>query len=86
MTPYAKLSAEERKAEYARLRKEFDDLKAKGLQLNMARGKPGKNQLDMVSEDLFNTEMERWYADLHAKYPVTIGTSKYLPLSMTLGG
>ena len=40
----------------------------------------------LVSEDLFNTEMERWYADLHAKYPVTIGTSKYLPLSMTLGG
>jgi len=53
MTPYAKLTAEERKEEYARLRKEFDNLKAKGLQLNMARGKPGKNQLDMISEDLF---------------------------------
>lgn len=53
MTPYAKLTAEERKVEYARLRKEFDALKAKGLQLNMARGKPGKNQLDLISEDLF---------------------------------
>ena len=40
----------------------------------------------LVSDALFNEEMERWYADLHAKYPVTIGTSKYLPMNMTLGG
>ena len=50
MTAYAKLSAEERKAEYARLQKEFEDLKARGLNLNMARGKPGKAQLDLVSD------------------------------------
>ena len=52
MTAYAKLSAEERKAEYARLRQEFEDLKARGLKLNMARGKPGKAQLDLVSDIL----------------------------------
>ena len=40
----------ERRAEYARLQKEFDDLKARGLSLNMARGKPGKAQLDLVSD------------------------------------
>jgi DNA-binding transcriptional MocR family regulator len=53
MIAYAKMSAEERKAEYARLQKEFENLKASGLNLNMARGKPGKAQLDLVS-DIFN--------------------------------
>ncbi len=47
---YSQMSAEERRAEYARLQKAFDDLKAKGLNLNMARGKPGKAQLDLVSD------------------------------------
>ena len=46
---YSQMSAEERKAEYARLQKEFDDLKAKGLNLNMARGKPSKQQLDLAN-------------------------------------
>ena len=50
MTAYSKLTAEERKAEYARARREYEDLKAMGLQLNMARGKPGKAQLDLVSD------------------------------------
>ena len=50
MTAYSKLTAEERKAEYARARREYEDLKARGLQLNMARGKPGKAQLDLVSD------------------------------------
>ena len=30
----------------------FDDLKAQALKLNMARGKPGKEQLDLVSDIL----------------------------------
>ena len=53
MIAYSKMSAEERKAEYARLQKEFEELKASGLNLNMARGKPGKAQLDLVS-DIFD--------------------------------
>ena len=53
MTAYPQMTAEERKAEYARLQKEFDELKARGLNLNMARGKPGKAQLDLVS-DIFS--------------------------------
>ena len=52
MIAYPKMNAEERKAEYARLQKEFEDLKASGLKLNMARGKPGKAQLDLVSDIL----------------------------------
>ena len=50
MTLYSQLSQAERAAEYLRLKKEFEALKARGLKLNMARGKPGKKQLDLVSD------------------------------------
>ena len=53
MTAYPKMTAEERKAEYAKVTKEYEGLKARGLKLNMARGKPGKAQLDLVS-DIFS--------------------------------
>ena len=53
MTAYSKMTAEERKAEYAKVSREYEDLKARGLKLNMARGKPGKAQLDLVS-DIFS--------------------------------
>ena len=53
MTAYSKMTAEERKAEYAKVTQEYEDLKARGLKLNMARGKPGKAQLDLVS-DIFS--------------------------------
>ena len=53
MTAYPKMTAEERKAEYAKVTKEYEDLKARGLKLNMARGKPGKAKLDLVS-DIFS--------------------------------
>ena len=53
MKPYAALTPAERKDEYARLQAGFDAWKAKGLRLNMARGKPGKQQLDLVS-DIFD--------------------------------
>lgn len=40
MTAYPKMTAEERKAEYAEVTREYEELKARGLNLNMARGKP----------------------------------------------
>ncbi len=49
MKEYSLLSAEERKAEYARTRAEYEAVRAKGLDLDMSRGKPGKEQLDLVS-------------------------------------
>ncbi|MEY8388550.1 aminotransferase class I/II-fold pyridoxal phosphate-dependent enzyme [Oscillospiraceae bacterium 38-13] len=49
MKPYAQLTPEERAGEYARLQDELEVLKGKGLSLNMARGKPGKAQLNLVS-------------------------------------
>ena len=50
MRPYAQLTPAERGEEYARLQGELEALKSKGLALNMARGKPGKAQLDLVSD------------------------------------
>lgn len=47
---YTKLTAAEWKAEYDKTLAEFESWKAKGLALNMARGKPGKAQLDLVSD------------------------------------
>ena len=44
MKPYAQLTPAERNAEYLRLQADFASLKARGLSLNMARGKPGKQQ------------------------------------------
>ena len=40
MTAYPKMTAEERKAEYAEVTREYEELKARGLNLNMARGSP----------------------------------------------
>ena len=50
MKTYLQMTQEERAAELGRLRQEFEALKARGLDLNMARGKPGKAQLDLVSD------------------------------------
>lgn len=46
---YTSMSKEQLQAEYGAVSKEFDSLKARGLKLDMSRGKPGKAQLDMVS-------------------------------------
>ena len=50
MIAYASLTAEQRREEYSRLCAAFEELKARGLNLNMARGKPGKEQLDLVTD------------------------------------
>ena len=49
---YSDLSAAAWQAEYDKVSGAFEALKAKGLALNMARGKPGKAQLDLVSDIL----------------------------------
>lgn len=52
MTPYSCMTKDELKTEYAKVKAAYDACKAKGLSLNMARGKPAKAQLDMVSDIL----------------------------------
>ena len=49
MKPFANLTLPEKEALRASLRAEFDRVCQKKLKLNMARGKPGKDQLDLVS-------------------------------------
>ena len=43
---YLELSKQELEKEYGNLVKRFEEFKGMGLNLNMARGKPGKEQLD----------------------------------------
>ena len=52
MTTYSCMTTEELEREYALVRSEYDRVKAQGLKLNMARGKPSTAQLDLVSDIL----------------------------------
>ena len=62
---YLKCSAQELEQEYASLKKQYEDEKGKGLSLNMARGKPGKAQLDLSLGmlDVINSSSEFVGAD-----------------------
>lgn len=44
---YKEMTAEELKAEKEMLEKRYSEFKARGLKLDMSRGKPGKDQLDL---------------------------------------
>ena len=50
MMKYTDMTAQQRKAEYAAVLAEYEKQKTLGLKLNMARGKPGREQLDMVTD------------------------------------
>ena len=47
MTTYAQMTTEELQSELASLQDTYNGFKAKGLSLNMARGKPASSQLDL---------------------------------------
>ncbi|MGN0960442.1 MAG: aminotransferase class I/II-fold pyridoxal phosphate-dependent enzyme [Coriobacteriales bacterium] len=47
MTTYAQMTTEELQSELASLQDTYNSFKAKGLSLNMARGKPASSQLDL---------------------------------------
>ncbi len=52
MTPYKELSKEQLQAMKADLEKQFEKIKAKGLNLDMSRGKPSKQQLELAMDML----------------------------------
>ena len=60
MKKYTEMTKEELRAELEQVRPRYEELKARGLSLNMARGKPGKEQLDMNGPmmDLLNSESD----------------------------
>ncbi len=49
---YTEMTLQQRQQEYAAVKAAFEEQKALGLKLNMARGKPGTEQLDMVMDML----------------------------------
>ena len=49
---YGKMTPAQLEAEYASVSRRFEELKGMGLKLDMSRGKPGKEQLDLVSDIL----------------------------------
>ncbi|MBE6919644.1 MAG: aminotransferase class I/II-fold pyridoxal phosphate-dependent enzyme [Ruminococcaceae bacterium] len=52
MMKYMEMTPAQRGAEYEAVKAAYEERKALGLKLNMARGKPGKAQLDLVSDIL----------------------------------
>ncbi len=54
MKPYKNMSVEELNVLKAELTKQYEDVKGKGIKLNMARGLPSAEQLDMEA-DFFDT-------------------------------
>ena len=47
---YTEMTLQQRQAEHAAVKAAFEEQKALGLKLNMARGKPGTEQLDLVMD------------------------------------
>ena len=61
---YRNMTPDQRREEFARCKAKYDGLKAAGLKLDMSRGKPGKAQLDLVSDILtVLTSPEDCFAD-----------------------
>lgn len=60
MKPYSEMSREELLSLKAELDKQFEDVKGKGLKLDMSRGKPTSAQLDMTMGimDVLNSESD----------------------------
>ena len=62
---YTEMSKQELSQVKAELQKKYDDLKALGLNLNMARGKPGADQLDLSMKllDMLNSSSDIVHRD-----------------------
>ncbi len=60
MKPYSQMSAEELRTLRAEVEKQFEDMKAKGLNLDMSRGKPSEAQLDICNGmmDVLNSDSD----------------------------
>ena len=69
MTPYSCMTRSQLEAELATVRSQYDKVKAQGLKLNMARGRPATAQLDLVSDMLtsLTTVEQCWDGDIDSR-------------------
>ncbi len=69
MTPYSCMTKEQLEAEYQKVLARYDAVKAQGLKLNMARGRPATEQLDLVSDMLtsLTTAEQCWDGDIDSR-------------------
>ena len=59
---YLELSKQELEKEYGNLAKRFEEIRGMGLNLNMARGKPSKEQLEFfLTYARYNQQQIRFY-------------------------
>lgn len=79
MKTYQEMTLAERQAEYAALCRTHQEQKALGLDLNMARGKPGREQLDMVME-MYNIPLTADDFITDASMPGTMAMWQVFPL------
>ncbi len=65
MKPYAEMSREELEVLHEKLSAEYEKIKAKGLKLDMSRGKPSKDQLDLSlgMMDVLNSDSDLCASD-----------------------
>ena len=54
MLPYSCMTREELEKEYEKVLADYKACQAKGLKLNMSRGRPATMQLDLVSDMLLS--------------------------------
>ena len=69
MTPYSCMNRSELEAQYELVKAQYDKVKAQGMKLNMARGRPATQQLDLVSDMLtsLTTAEQCWDGDIDSR-------------------
>ena len=72
MANYFEMSKDQLRAEKAALEQSYSEFKAKGLKLNMARGKPGPHQMDLAMDLLKMSD----YTTRMAMMPAIMATWK----------
>ena len=86
MKAYAEMSKEELLKEKESLERQFKDVEAKGLDLNMARGKPSKAQLDLSDGLMDVLNSDSYFNDETGTDTRNYGVSEGIPEAKRLMG
>ena len=69
MTRFEDLNRQEQDQKLAALRKDYQEFQAKGLHLDMSRGKPGADQLENGGQDRHHDQQAAFKHLLHGPHP-----------------